>query len=684
MYRKLFTVAFLIAVCARLSFAAEQTDEEEPGPDIVVIAEGRSSQTDLLPSVRILKEKLWGKYFPMISMRFPNVPGYQSDAWCYEAALDFVDAKAGENGVVEMRHRDQNSPQTLVITTVTPRAESVEIVERMELDKDQHADKELPAAPPGLNMCWQLRHAEGFKSEPDPYPQFAARCFIFTNNGLTFLKDTQRTPIPVKPVDHEHNSPPWVQMYQHASLYVPVTPPECWAGYSHDRFLTPVIGAVSRDTKYITAIANDSSLSVCQAWHDCMHNNASWLPEGAPVTEQRWRLVVYAMENDPKKLMDRVAQDFPKEKKVAAAAAPPETRKGWTAHATRAGWIEVPKFVTWRNDLPLGPFVRMSDGGVLGVTENTAIVSHDDGSTWEAYSLAANVGHGFAVRPERAMMRTASGAIVLVFMDDAVKKWGWDTEKRLPIPDAHLPTCSIRSVDDGKTWTDFNVLYDGYSGDIHSMIQTRAGTIIAPVQELMFEDGRHALRPRYSRDDGKTWERANLLDIGGRGHHDGLIEGTLAELEDKHIWLLCRTNLGRFWSAYSDNDGEDFRTLQPSEIEASTSPGTLTRTASGKLMLVWNRLYPDGENSAPDNVYEGGDGQWSDVRANNYRAELSVAFSSDNGTKWTKPVVVARRIDDAGASLAYTYVFEHKPGEYWLTTMQGDLRLAFKEGDLDK
>ena len=99
MYRKLFTVAFLIAVCARLSFAAEQTDEEEPGPDIVVIAEGTSSQTDLLPSVRILKEKLWGKYFPMISMRFPNVPGYQSDAWCYEAALDFVDAKAGENGV---------------------------------------------------------------------------------------------------------------------------------------------------------------------------------------------------------------------------------------------------------------------------------------------------------------------------------------------------------------------------------------------------------------------------------------------------------------------------------------------------------------------------------------------------------------------------------------------------------
>jgi hypothetical protein len=37
------------------------------------------------------------------------------------------------------------------------------------------------------------------------------------------------------------------------------------------------------------------------------------------------------------------------------------------------------------------------------------------------------------------------------------------------------------------------------------------------------------LRLRYSRDGGVTWERSNLLDIGERGHHGGLIEGTLVE-----------------------------------------------------------------------------------------------------------------------------------------------------------
>lgn len=669
------------ATCCIAILAQEPADDSTP--DVVIIAEAANGQPDTLPSIRIVKEKLWGKYYPMVSMRFPNIADFQCDAWCYEAAVDFVDARPLVDGAVEMRHRDQVNPQTLVVTTITPRAESVEMVARIALDAESHAGKELPGAPPGLNLCWQLRHAPAFASAPDRYPQFVERCFIFTNDGVTLLKDTQRTKIPVQPTDHEYNTPPWVQSYVATSLYVPVTAPTAWAGYSTDRYLTPVIGAVSRDGKHLAAIANDSTLSMAQAWHDCMHNNPLWLPAGAPVTDQRWRMVVYAMENDPKALMERVATDFPKEKTVVSASVPPASRPGWTAHATRAGWIEVPDFVTWRKDLPLGPFVRLGDGGVLGIHENTAIVSHDEGATWESHSLTANAGRAFVVRPERAMIRTRSGAIVLVFMDDTQRHWNWNTETRLPGPDAHLPTCSIRSLDDGKTWIDFQVMYDGYSGDIHSIAQTRSGTIVAPVQELMYEDGRHALRPRYSTDDGRTWQRSNLLDIGGHGHHDGLIEGTPIELEDAHVWLLCRTNLGKFWSAFSGNDGEDFRVLQPSAIEASSAPGTLTRTASGRLMLVWNRLYPDGQTTAPEEVYVGGDGQWSDVRANNYRAELSIAFSSDNGAAWTKPRVIARRVDGVGASLAYTYVFEHKSGEFWLTTMQGDLRLAFREEDVD-
>lgn len=99
-------------------------------------------------------------------------------------------------------------------------------------------------------------------------------------------------------------------------------------------------------------------------------------------------------------------------------------------------------------------------------------------------------------------------------------------------------------------------------------------------------------------------------------------------------------------------------------------------------MLTWNRPVRDDGNPVPEQSYAGGDRQWSDVRACNYRAELSVAFSDDDGATWSKPVVVAQRLDPPGASLAYAYVFEHQPGAIWITTMQGEVRIGFKEDEL--
>ncbi|HOE12233.1 MAG TPA: sialidase family protein [bacterium] len=654
---------------------------EEGGPDVVVVAEAENPQPETLPTIRVVKEKLWGKYYPMVSMTFPNVPGFQCDAWCYESAVDFLDARAIAEGAVEVRHRDQNNPQALILTTITPKPGAVHIEARLALDRDGYPDSTLPGTPPGLNLCWQLRHAPGFASAPDPYPEFIRRCFIFTDRGPTFLLDTERTKIPVQKPEHEYNNPPWVQMYVKSSRAIPVTPPNSWAGYSPDRYLTPVIGAVSRDGRYLAALANDSADTMCQAWHDCMHNNPKWLPEKVPMEEQRWRLAIYAMENDPKALLEKVAQDFPKERRPVASAVVPTAPDGWKPVATRAGWIQVEKRVRWMKSLPLGPFVRLPDGGVLGLSDTETLVSRDEGVTWESHPLFGP-DRKLEASGERALLRTKSGTIILLFLNMAEAVWGWDAERSLPKPGTRLPVWSIRGTDDGQTWTDAQIIYEGYSGDIHHFIQTRNGRVVAPVQELMYEDGRHAIRARYSDDEGKTWRRSNLLDIGGRGHHDGLIEPTIAQLPDGRLWMLCRTNLGRFWSAFSDNDGEDWRILQPSDIPASSAPGTFTRLASGRLMLTWNRPLPEGATEVPAEAMEGGDRQWSDERVSNFRAELSVALSSDDGKTWSKPVVVARRPDSPGASFAYSYVFEREPGELWLTTIQGDLRLAFREKDL--
>lgn len=283
----------------------------EEGADVVVRAVSRNPQPGVLPTLRVQHEKMWGQYYMMLSATFPNVPGYQSDAWCYESAVDYVDARPLDHGAIEFRHRDSTYPQALVVTVVTPESGAIELVARMELDRDGYPDAELPTKPTSLNLCWQLRHAKGFASAPDPYPEFVRRCFLYTETGRSFLLDLNRRKIPPQPSDHKYNNPPWVQSYVGIWQSIPEVSATSWADYSQDRYITTIIGSVSRDGNYLTAIGNDSSTTMCQAWHDCMHNNPQWLPRNAPVEEQRWRLKIYAMKNDSDALLKRFGKDFP-------------------------------------------------------------------------------------------------------------------------------------------------------------------------------------------------------------------------------------------------------------------------------------------------------------------------------------------------------------------------------------
>lgn len=49
-----------------------------------------------------------------------------------------------------------------------------------------------------------------------------------------------------------------------------------------------------------------------------------------------------------------------------------------------------------------------------------------------------------------------------------------------------------------------------------------------------------------SDNDGRSWLRSNLIDLGGHGHHDGATEPTVVELSDGRLMRLIRTNLGFF------------------------------------------------------------------------------------------------------------------------------------------
>ena len=308
----------------------------------------------------------------------------------------------------------------------------------------------------------------------------------------------------------------------------------------------------------------------------------------------------------------------------------------------------------------VGPFVELADGSLMTVDGNATRTSKDDGKTWsDPRKIYDGPGPGVP-SGSAVMVKSRKGPIVLVYMDSSTFKFAWDKAKNEATPDVRLDVWSIRSLDEGKTWVDRQRLLDGYCGALITMIQAKSGQIVVPVQ-LLLERNRHATRCHVSNDDGKTWREGNILDLGGRGHHDGAMEATLAELSDGRIYMLIRTNLDYFWEAFSEDHGLYWRTLRPSPIDASSAPGYLIRLAGGRLALVWNRLYPEGKESAR----RSGGSDLSEGKASWHRAELAFALSADDGKTWTKPAILVRQ---PGAGLSYPYIFERRPGELWITT----------------
>ena len=319
--------------------------------------------------------------------------------------------------------------------------------------------------------------------------------------------------------------------------------------------------------------------------------------------------------------------------------------------------------------------VRLGDGALLTVVADEARVSMNDGKTWTRIGTIASgpAAAGPGTVAEGVLLRTRGGAVVLVYLDMAHMRWKWDDKTHQPLKDNRLDVWAVRSLDGGKTWIDRQRILKGYCGALIDIIETSKGNVVVPVQRLLYNPGRHETAAFVSADQGKSWRESNLVDIGGHGNHDGAFEATLTELTDGRLWMLLRTNRDRFWQAFSADGGLTWGSIGPSDIEASSSPGQLKRLADGRLVLVWNRLYPEGKKT----VHRVG-GKISAVPASWQREELSLAFSEDDGRTWTRPVVIARK---PGAWLSYPYVFESRPGELWIYASQAATWMQLKEKD---
>lgn len=168
----------------------------------------------------------------------------------------------------------------------------------------------------------------------------------------------------------------------------------------------------------------------------------------------------------------------------------------------------------------------------------------------------------------------------------------WDDE--VPFEDRTIEMYHIRSEDGGDTWSDPKVLDYGhnYTGSLNAVTLLASGRIIVPFSYLSKrKTGKFVSTAILSDDHGLTWRNAGndlILDIGSPAVEGGAVEPVTVELPDGRIWMIIRTQSGRFFESYSIDHGESWSEVQPTSFISSNSPAGLLKLRDGRIVMCWN------------------------------------------------------------------------------------------------
>lgn len=296
----------------------------------------------------------------------------------------------------------------------------------------------------------------------------------------------------------------------------------------------------------------------------------------------------------------------------------------------------------------LGPsLIKLSDGAVMSVYSTPTSyagkpgqcyiagrITRDGGKTWEPEHELTRLPEGRASHP--TSRRTRDGTLHLFFL--GYKQHAWDKKTGNPTADTRSDLWTVRSHDDGKTWTAPQMIFEGYTGSTNGAEETHDGRLVVPFSHYVAQPGRLVSRAVVSADGGKTWKLSNALDIGGAGDHEGALEPCVVELKDKRLWMIIRTSRKVFWESFSSDGGLTWSEAQATTINSSHSPAHVIRLTDGRLAMAWNP-------------------------AEHQRRQLHLSLSSDEGRTWSPSFTAVR------GSTTYPYVLEAKPGELWVGYM---------------
>jgi len=282
--------------------------------------------------------------------------------------------------------------------------------------------------------------------------------------------------------------------------------------------------------------------------------------------------------------------------------------------------------------LPDGALIAIGIHYRGGIQEVDAEYSRDGGSSWTGPQLLFKLPREAGGFGYFKLLVDRQGELHIFFLCDH------NTGGALPVEDKSsvsneevLEIWQAKSTNNAKTWNNFKRIWTGQSGDLLSALQLQSGRILLPISYVTERTwahrgsgfdaftflGKYECGMLYSDDDGDTWRQSSsVLKTPTPDASDyGAVEPVVLELQDGRVWMVIRTQMGRFYESFSNDKGITWSRPRPTNILTSDSPVDLIRLNDGRIVMFVNscQRFPYGHGG---------------------RSVIHVAVSEDDGRDW--------------------------------------------------
>jgi alpha-L-rhamnosidase len=171
------------------------------------------------------------------------------------------------------------------------------------------------------------------------------------------------------------------------------------------------------------------------------------------------------------------------------------------------------------------------------------------------------------------------------------------------------------SDDSGQTWSEPSLIHKSRYSSRSNGILLSNGELLLPLSKI----GLTGASVVKSANQGRTWRKLGdvVTPLGQSG------EPSVVELKSGRLMMIVRTLDGFLWRAFSIDKGETWTDPERTAMVAGNVSHNLFRMRDGRILLTGNATPPP------------------------IRTPLTMRISSDEGTSWSAPLVIAEHTGPA-------------------------------------